>query len=81
VNAQACTGSDLPVEEAAAAAAAAALPDAAAAAAAAELASICLPGCPAQAKKDSRRRRHLSTGHNLAEHADNHMGGTGDRRS
>ena len=50
MKAQACTGSDLPVEEAAAAAAAAALPDAAAAAAAAELASICLPG-PAQTKK------------------------------
>jgi len=55
----------LPVEEAAAAAAAAALPDAAAAAAAAELASICLPGCPAQIKK--RRRRRQSTEHNLAE--------------
>jgi len=67
----------LPVEEAAAAAAAAALPDAAAAAAAAELASICLPGCPAQIKK--RRRRRPSTEHNLAEHAD--MEGTGDRRS
>ena len=45
------TGSDLPVDEAAAAAAAAALPDAAAAAAAAELASICLPGCPAKQRK------------------------------
>ncbi len=50
-NCEACTGSDLPVEEAAAAAAAAALPAAVAAAAAAELARSCLPGCPAQTNK------------------------------